>query len=216
MTNSRKFALDNNLPRYEGAACPRGHTTRWTADHKCVQCRLLREKNKRAPGVADRKARIAAEAPLRKVRQRERVRQYGLRVRADPEKLALIKERARRYYLAHREERLAYKRAYMKRMSLEQKRRYHRSEYHRNPEPYIRRAQLREGKMKKDQRCKCCTNKQLAAVYRFAKMLGCEVDHRVPLAVGGMHCVENLQCLTEEEHAAKTENDRKTYGWIWS
>jgi 5-methylcytosine-specific restriction endonuclease McrA len=53
--------------------------------------------------------------------------------------------------------------------------------------------------------CHCCTTTQLLDVYRQAG--GMEVDHIVPLALGGLHCRANMQILTKEEHKAKTRLD---------
>jgi 5-methylcytosine-specific restriction endonuclease McrA len=53
--------------------------------------------------------------------------------------------------------------------------------------------------------CRCCTTAQLLDVYRQAK--GMEVDHIVPLALGGLHCCSNLQILTPAEHQLKTSTD---------
>jgi 5-methylcytosine-specific restriction endonuclease McrA len=40
-------------------------------------------------------------------------------------------------------------------------------------------------------------------------MLVCgEVDHVIALALGGTHCVKNLQILSVEEHKEKTRRDR--------
>jgi 5-methylcytosine-specific restriction endonuclease McrA len=34
-----------------------------------------------------------------------------------------------------------------------------------------------------------------------------EVDHRIPLALGGLHCCHNLQILTKAAHREKTKVD---------
>lgn len=223
MDQPRKFALELGLPKYEGRPCRLGHTIRYTATGKCVLCRQAKDKRRPRRVLPEAKRRWRDKNP-------ERVKEYARqwrnanadRVRqtrakyysAHPKSYDPVK--AKQGYLRNREKYIARAKAYKKRMTPQQRRAAKRAEYHSNPEPYARRARLRQGAMRKEQRCKCCTNKQLAEVYRFAKMLGCEVDHRVPLAAGGMHCANNLQCLTEAEHAAKTENDRKTYGWLWS
>lgn len=56
-------------------------------------------------------------------------------------------------------------------------------------------------------RCACCTDAQIRKVYAVAALIPLEVDHRVPLALGGAHCCRNFQLLTQAEHAEKTRND---------
>lgn len=60
---------------------------------------------------------------------------------------------------------------------------------------------------KYDQRCKCCTPADFEAVYARAVPFVHEVDHIVPLALGGLHCAKNLQVLTVEDHRLKTARD---------
>ena len=62
----------------------------------------------------------------------------------------------------------------------------------------------------KRQRCTCCTSAEIRHVYEIAALCGAEVDHIVPLAVGGPHCAKNLQALSPEEHCAKTRLDQVT------
>jgi 5-methylcytosine-specific restriction endonuclease McrA len=57
------------------------------------------------------------------------------------------------------------------------------------------------------QRCVCCTREEIAVIYAIAVIGPCDVDHRIPLALGGHHCVKNLQILNEEDHARKTAKD---------
>lgn len=59
------------------------------------------------------------------------------------------------------------------------------------------------------QLCECCDFDRFRSIYEAAEWLHCEVDHRVPLAAGGAHCVKNLQILTIEQHKVKTKLDRK-------
>jgi 5-methylcytosine-specific restriction endonuclease McrA len=58
-----------------------------------------------------------------------------------------------------------------------------------------------------NQRCGCCTNESIEEMYSVASLVGGEVDHRVPLALGGHHCCKNLQPLTVYKHSEKTSND---------
>jgi 5-methylcytosine-specific restriction endonuclease McrA len=59
--------------------------------------------------------------------------------------------------------------------------------------------------------CSCCTSRQFSDFYAAAALLGHHVDHIVPLADGGAHCIKNLQMLSAEDHAIKTaaENSRR-------
>jgi len=57
--------------------------------------------------------------------------------------------------------------------------------------------------------------------YKAAQLLSAEVDHRTPLAMGGAHCLKNLQILSPAAHRAKTARDqhhirewRKAYGRV--
>lgn len=59
----------------------------------------------------------------------------------------------------------------------------------------------------RDQTCTCCSPADFRAVYAQAAASGLEVDHRIPLCIGGWHCVKNLQALTPEMHARKTRAD---------
>jgi 5-methylcytosine-specific restriction endonuclease McrA len=57
------------------------------------------------------------------------------------------------------------------------------------------------------QTCGCCTKPQLEEVYARATLVGGEVDHKIPLSLGGHHCIKNLQALTYEDHREKTKSD---------
>jgi len=59
--------------------------------------------------------------------------------------------------------------------------------------------------------CSCCTAQQFTNFYGIAALVGNQVDHVVPLADGGAHCIKNLQMLSVPDHAAKTaaENARR-------
>lgn len=62
--------------------------------------------------------------------------------------------------------------------------------------------------LKRSQICDCCTTKQIADEFYFFIEHGVtEVDHVLPLAMGGLHCRKNLQLLTVLEHKAKTKLD---------
>jgi hypothetical protein len=56
-------------------------------------------------------------------------------------------------------------------------------------------------------KCHCCTSAQFKVVYKAAELIGGEVDHVLALALGGLHCVKNLQILSVEQHKEKTKQD---------
>lgn len=58
-----------------------------------------------------------------------------------------------------------------------------------------------------NQACNCCSKEQLLQVYQISALVSYDVDHRIPLALGGPHCVRNLQPLSEEDHSKKTADD---------
>lgn len=57
------------------------------------------------------------------------------------------------------------------------------------------------------QACTCCTKADISRVYKNARWIGAHVDHRVALALGGKHCVHNLQILSVYDHRRKTAVD---------
>jgi 5-methylcytosine-specific restriction endonuclease McrA len=64
--------------------------------------------------------------------------------------------------------------------------------------------------LKLAQRCDCCTDARLGEIYGFALRNLAEVDHRVPLRLGGHHCLRNLQTLSVEVHLEKTKRDLRS------
>jgi hypothetical protein len=68
--------------------------------------------------------------------------------------------------------------------------------------------------LKMEQKCRCCSWKQLETFYVLAGP-GMEVDHILPLAVSALlglrdaHCIQNLQVLPVEAHKEKTRLDRE-------
>lgn len=57
------------------------------------------------------------------------------------------------------------------------------------------------------QACVCCTAAQIEELHSCAALVGGEVDHRIPLVLGGHDCMKNLQVLTLEDHREKTKSD---------
>jgi 5-methylcytosine-specific restriction endonuclease McrA len=84
---------------------------------------------------------------------------------------------------------------------------------HRNQEPdrldYIHAHAGRTAQAKKlGLLCGCCSRADFIPIYRECRTRGgCEVDHKKPLHLGGLHCVHNLQILTKEEHTLKSKGE---------
>lgn len=70
-------------------------------------------------------------------------------------------------------------------------------------------VQARRRARRVSQVCTCCTPAQIADIYIFAQMFEQEVDHKTALALGGLHCANNLQVLSPAEHSEKTIADRQ-------
>ena len=68
------------------------------------------------------------------------------------------------------------------------------------------RAAARRRERKITQACGCCVPAQIRALYERCPV-GHHVDHEIPLAIGGKHCLKNLQILSEPEHIKKTSDD---------
>lgn len=104
---------------------------------------------------------------------------------------------------------------------------YARQYYERNRQIYIARAQewrrqnpgkaranrVARNRLQAINRCTCCTYAQLNSFYIIAVWCGAEVDHKIPLAMGGKHCCSNLQILTVVNHKKKTRIDAARIGW---
>ena len=58
-----------------------------------------------------------------------------------------------------------------------------------------------------EQTCACCTKEDFDLVYALAESGVHQVDHIVPLALGGEHCTWNLQVLPIAKHREKTKKD---------
>lgn len=64
------------------------------------------------------------------------------------------------------------------------------------------------------QTCTCCSLSDFVGVYAWARTLGDDVDHRIPLILGGRHCVKNLQVLSKKEHKEKTSKDMACLSFV--
>lgn len=133
-----------------------------------------------------------------------------------------INEQTRKSYTKHAQRRRVEARAYCRearRKDPEKFRARDRARYLANPEKRkatVSRAaktalERRRVALKLKQQCSCCSNKHFRTFYEWAKMLGDEVDHRVPLALGGRHCVGNLQTLSADEHKTKSAKDAAAF-----
>jgi 5-methylcytosine-specific restriction endonuclease McrA len=72
-----------------------------------------------------------------------------------------------------------------------------------------RTARTRRRSERLKNRCNCCSNKDLQAIYQDARLKGHEVDHVIPLSRGGPHCCKNLQTLSRAEHKQKTLTEQR-------
>lgn len=130
----------------------------------------------------------------------------------DPEQR---KANARRYYIENRERLLERSKLYQRSID-------HPAQRRANPDKYRAgdwlRRQSDHGKLIADNArakakargllCTCCKPKDIVGLYRRAHEQGNHVDHKKARALGGLHCVKNLQILTPAEHAKKTTLDR--------
>lgn len=80
------------------------------------------------------------------------------------------------------------------------------SAYRKNNRQKVNATNSRRRARQMGQLCVCCTSKDIEALYLVCPE-GSEVDHRVALALGGRHCLNNLQILTEAQHLKKTAKD---------
>lgn len=67
-------------------------------------------------------------------------------------------------------------------------------------------ANARRRALRIGQNCKCCTDFEFREIYDFTRVVGMEVDHRIPLALGGLHCVSNLQVILPGLNQSKGAN----------
>lgn len=58
-------------------------------------------------------------------------------------------------------------------------------------------------------KCPCCTIEQIRDFYRMRDNKSKVVDHILPIAYGGLHCLKNLQLISTEKHKTKTNKDRR-------
>lgn len=201
MIIDRKSAIANNLPRYfTGRSCKRGHVAeRYTSSGVCVLCQHAKTsewRSKNRDAIKQYNAAWRSRNPIysgdwyRKniFRERERSRLNAAeRRRKDP---ASVRE----YNKAWRRANALHARRYDQ-MYAEQNRA---ARNERQSRRRVRQA---------SQKCDCCSREEILSIYEVARERGMEVDHIVPLAIGGLHCAKNLQALSPQCHREKTSSD---------
>lgn len=114
----------------------------------------------------------------------------------------------RRYRQKHKARLNEYRREYWRQRPEKQAARVH-AWIRRNPERYrsLTRAAANRRRAALSVRCGCCTDADFVAFYHRCPR-GHQVDHVLALALGGAHCIANLQYLTVAQHREKTRRDR--------
>lgn len=75
------------------------------------------------------------------------------------------------------------------------------------PSPVARAARrARRRAKKRDAQCACCLPEDFREAYAAARERGWTVDHIIPLAAGGPHCLHNLQILPRAMNAEKRDH----------
>jgi hypothetical protein len=183
---------------FTGKPCKHGHIAPKYVKYKyvCVECEKLRCRIKsrvyywKNPAGIRAKANANRASNLEREREKERIRETRRKPR-DPQKVKEwhsngIKRNPEKYRLMALRRSTKYAKAHLEeRAAIENRRRAR----------------------KLSQTCTCCTNEQLLLAYKQAAEIGGHVDHIIPLALGGLHCLKNLQVLTKEQHKEKTKGD---------
>jgi hypothetical protein len=207
---SRAEARLHGLKTYfTGTPCKRGHVVeRNTGDKHCVACRresartdaakayavryrasnTEKEKARKARHYAKNADAISSRSARYYIENTDAIKARKARYRVDA--AAAIKTHAARYYIENTD-------AINERNS-----QYHAA----NPDRGRARVAKRRA-LKMAQRCDCCTDEDIRAAFYTRTDTGFEVDHVVPLAIGGLHCRYNLQLLAVEVHRDKTTFD---------
>ena len=184
---SRAEAKAAGLKRYfTGEPCKHGHVAeRFVSNWDCAQCLHVRIVTRRLdPAVS------AADSKRHREKHPELVRARTIAYqKANPKKVAGWN---RTHYERHSEKILARVAAYQKEHP---------------PKKGPRKHSLARKRAKKHQAtCTCCTPKMFKEFYACVGK-GYEVDHIKALALGGSHCMSNLQVLSKTEHKIKTRAD---------
>ncbi len=168
---------------YDGTACPKGHKGfRYTYSDICIACTNHRKEVIKQKARRNEKMRVAKLVPISFYTKRD-----NLAAVSDLEELDSISK-------GEAKERTAM----LKRAS---KKRYNKKY------PEKRKAHRRARKLNMRQAMPSWeTHANIALTYSLAAIAGDDVDHIVPLnspLVCGLHCTDNLQCLTPLENMRK-------------
>lgn len=197
---TRKTAIEQNLPHYfTGKPCKRGHLSpRYTNTCNCVECGLVHAAEKRHSDIDAHRAKKAAEY----ARNKENILEQQAKYRKANWEAIYAKRKNDPEYLAYMAN-------------------YHANEYQMTEDSkavLAANTRFRQA-AKRNRTPKWLTKEeraQMAEMYKQARRLTKEtgvrhvVDHIIPLRgelVSGLHCLSNLQILTE------TENRQKSNGY---
>lgn len=175
--------LRPDTPVYYGDACKRGHvalngkTLRRVSGRVCAECAAIRASSHRNADLAASRAKEKAYKDSRIEQTRKLARENMARQRERNPEK--FRERDRTRYSGKSRTKQSTRAALQRRRELN----------------------------KKKQVCACCGNTAFSEMYAFAAAVGGQVDHIVPVVMGGRHCLKNLQVLSVEDHARKTAKD---------
>lgn len=193
---SRSDAIKASLSHYfTGKPCKNGHVDRrCVRSFRCLAC-----------------GRQWATVP--KVLEQQRMRYRALRGAAfkpQKPKSGLTATEFLRDWRSKNRESVNKKQRIWRALNKERMRTYAKDNRNRNRHK-IYAGNARRRALKRGQLCACCTQSQIAHFYARAQKLGShQVDHKLPIALGGLHCLRNMQILSIEEHKAKTKIDWET------
>lgn len=191
-----------------GKPCVKCGSTKRNTEGRCVPCRNARARKAYAVTHPPLPAKDT-NAPCEKCGSVEKY--------ADGRCAPCKREKANARYRANPEKYVAWRAANPEKViescrkwrtaNLETQRERERNRW-RTPEGKVERraAASKRRAVELAQRCACCTDEQLEMAYWLCGD-GVEVDHKIALALGGLHCVHNLQVLTVEQHKIKTRAD---------
>jgi hypothetical protein len=134
-----------------------------------------------------------------------------VKYRAKPGHTERNKARYRTYRAENRSKVIARNQAWRD-ANREKQRKFQKAYRLANKAKYAAYAQHRRAR-KMNQLCECCTREEVEAVW-LAAPDGHEVDHKLPLALGGLHCCRNLEVLTYAAHRVKTADDMRNIGAV--
>jgi hypothetical protein len=196
------------LSRYfTGVACIRGHISeRRTGNRNCVACLVAVN----AASYRKIAKRICAEKAEHRRKHREEMIARDRKWYCDnPEKARAKSAKWRR----ENSDEVRARSAIRRKLNPEKARAHLRKWQIKNPHKMRAMANKRRA-MHIEQRCSCCTDKQIEMVYALGGP-GVQIDHTISFKLGevlgirNLHCRKNLEPLTVEVHAAKTALERR-------